>query len=349
VTRTVTAAPMTETVAPTVPRERSLQIGLLLGALILVLFVVSLGTGRAALGLGELLIERVWNDDELLWIVLSEIRLPRAILAILVGGALGLSGAVLQGYLRNPLAEPGLIGASSMAAFGAVLMLYFGVASQFVWALPVGGIAGALVGVTIVYMLAGNAAGPLTLILAGVAVNALAGALTSLALSLAPSPFAVQEIVFWLLGSLADRSFDHVWLALPFIAVGSALLFATGRGLDALTLGVDAAASLGVRLPRLQVQIVLGTALAVGAAVSVTGIIGFVGLVVPHLLRPLVGNRPAPLLGLSALGGAALTLAADIVVRLIPSGLEPKLGVITAMIGAPFFLWLLMKTRRTLA
>lgn len=340
---------MTAIAATVAPRERTSTIALLLAIAIVLLFAASLATGRAQLGLSELLWQRAWADDEILWIVLSEIRLPRAILAVLVGGALGLSGAVLQGYLRNPLAEPGLIGASSMAAFGAVLMLYFGVANLFIWALPLGGMIGALAGVTIVYLLAGRAAGPLTLILAGVAVNSLAGALTSLALSLAPSPFAVQEIVFWLLGSLADRSFAHVWLAAPFILAGCALLFATGRGLDAMTLGADAAASLGVRLPRLQVQIVLGTALAVGAAVAVTGIIGFVGLVVPHLLRPFTGNRPAPLLGLAALGGAALTLAADIVVRLVPSGLEPKLGVITAMIGAPFFLWLLMKTRRALA
>jgi len=188
----------------------------------------------------------------------------------------------------------------------------------------------------------------LTLVLAGMALSSLAGALTSLALSLSPNPFALAEIVFWLLGSLADRSLTHVWLALPFMAVGWALLLTAGRHLDALTLGELTARSLGVDLGRLRLRIVLGTALAVGAAVAVSGTIGFVGLIVPHLMRPLVGWQPGRLLLPSALGGAALTLAADIAVRL-PGGAELKLGVVTALIGAPFFLALVLRTRGSAA
>lgn len=320
------------------------------------LFAASLAIGRAPVTLLDLLLvpgpaaDLAAGPDSaaIAAIVLTEIRLPRAILALMVGAALGLSGAALQGYLRNPLAEPGLVGASAMAALGAVVVLYFGLADRAGWVLPAGGIIGALIGVTFVHLLAGRNASPTVLILAGVAVNSLAAALTSLALSLAPSPFAMQEIVFWLLGSLADRSFEHVLLALPFILLGGLLLLATARGLEALTLGGDAAQSLGIALPGLQIKVALGTALAVGAAVAVSGAIGFVGLVVPHLLRPLVGWRPAALLPVSALGGAVLTLAADIVTRLLSRNAELNLGVVTAMVGAPFFIYLLVSMRRKL-
>jgi iron complex transport system permease protein len=327
-------------------RRRGLVLGLILAILVAALFLASLGIGRAPLTLLDLLLGAEGTDPEIAGIVLTEIRLPRAILAVMIGSALGLSGAVLQGYLRNPLAEPGLVGASSMAALGAVIALYTGLAAALPWTLPAGGILGALIGVSVVHLLAGRSASPTVLILAGVAVNSLAGALTSLALSLAPSPFAMQEIVFWLLGSLADRSFDHVMLALPFMLAGGVLLAATGRGLEALTLGSDAASSLGVSLDRLQIQVALGTALAVGAAVAVSGAIGFIGLVVPHLLRPLVGWRPAALLPVSALGGAALALAADIAARVLSEDAELNLGVVTAMVGAPFFIYLLLSTRR---
>ena len=323
-----------------------------LGVVAVALFAASLGIGRAPVTLLDLLLTPGPAVDPdaagIAAIVLTEIRLPRAILALMVGAALGLSGAALQGYLRNPLAEPRLDGASAIAALGAVVVLYFGLAARDGWTLPAGGIVGALIGVTFVHLLAGRNASPTVLILAGVAVNSLAAALTSLALSLAPSPFAMQEIVFWLLGSLADRSFEHVLLALPFILVGGILLLATARGLEALTLGSDAAQSLGIALPRLQIQVALGTALAVGAAVAVSGAIGFVGLVVPHLLRPLVGWRPAALLPVSALGGAVLTLAADIATRVLSRDAELNLGVVTAMVGAPFFIYLLVSTRRQL-
>jgi iron complex transport system permease protein len=318
-----------------------------LALLTAVLFVVSLFAGRSTAPLLDLFLGGAVDDPRTLWLIFSEIRMPRAVLATVVGVTLGLAGAALQGYLRNPLAEPGLVGASSTAALGAVLMLYTGASTWFAMALPVGGIAGAMVGLALVTLLAGSGSGTLTLILAGVAVNTLAAALTSLTLNLAPSPYAALEIIFWLLGSLQDRSFEHVRVALPFMVVGWVLLLQLGRALDALSIGEEAAASLGFRLPRLRLLLLLGVGLSVGAAVAVSGAIGFIGLVVPHLLRPLVGHRPGVLLPASALGGAALTLAADIGVRLLPTASELKLGVLTALIGSPFFLYLIVSMRRT--
>ncbi len=320
-----------------------------LGALAGVLFLLSLLTGPAGFGPGESLRALLAGQGDAVTLVMREIRLPRAILAVMVGASLGLSGAALQGYLRNPLAEPGLIGVSGSAALGAVIALQTGLAASFGLALPLAALGGALVAVLLILVLAGPRGGSLTLILAGIAISALAGALTSLALNLSPNPFAVSETVFWMLGSLADRSFQHVWIALPFTIAGWLLLAMTARGLDALTLGEDAAASLGIRLGRLRLLLVLGTASAVGAATAVAGAIGFVGLVVPHLLRPLVGARPGRLLFASALGGAAMVLAADIAVRLVLPDRDLKLGVLMAIVGAPLFLHLIYKTRRQLA
>jgi iron complex transport system permease protein len=282
-------------------------------------------------------------------LILWEIRLPRAILALMIGAGLGLAGAAMQGFLRNPLAEPGVLGISGMAALGAVLAIHLGLAMVWPLALPFAALAGAVLGVVLILALAGSRGGSVTLILSGVAISALAGALLSLVLSLAPNPWAVSEIVFWMMGSLADRSWVHVALAVPFITAGSVVLLVQGRALDALTLGEDAAQSLGVRLDRLRLALVLGTAAVVGAGVAVAGAIGFVGLVVPHLLRPLAGARPGALLPLAALGGAALLLAADVAVRVIlPSG-DLKLGVLTALVGAPLFLRLIWQMRRGLA
>lgn len=317
---------------------------LVLGGLTVVLFALSLATGpRGAPGAA---VPDLRHDPELLRLILVQIRLPRALLGVMVGATLGLSGAVLQGFLRNPLAEPGLLGASSSAALGAVIALYFGLSALFPAALPLAGIAGSALGLMLVILLARGSGSILTLILAGVAVNALAGALTALALNLAPSPYAAMEIVFWLLGSLADRSLEDVGIATPFMLAGWFLLLRLGRGLDALSLGEETARSLGFDIPRLRLEMVLGVGLSVGAAVAVAGSIGFVGLVVPHLLRPLVGHRPGLLLPASALGGAALTLAADLAVRWFSAGQELKLGVVTALVGAPFFLYLLVRMRR---
>ncbi|MDM8167039.1 iron ABC transporter permease [Roseovarius sp.] len=317
-----------------------------LGLLVAALMLASLLIGPAGLGVGESLSALVAGDGGPMTLIMREIRLPRMILAVMIGGSLGLAGAALQGYLRNPLAEPGLIGVSGSAALGAVLALQTGLAGVFALGLPLMALAGALGGVTLVMLLAGPRGGSLTLILAGIAVSALAGALTSLVLNLSPNPFAANEIVIWMMGSLADRSMTHVWLALPFMAVGVAILASLGRGLDALTLGEDAAEAMGVRLKRLRLQLVLGTACVVGAGTAVAGAIGFVGLVVPHILRPLVGARPSRLLWASAMGGAAMMLAADIAVRVVLPERDLKLGVLTALVGAPLFLHLILKLRR---
>jgi len=316
-----------------------------LGLIVLLMFFASLVIGPAGLGLGESLRALFSGQGGAVVLVMQEIRLPRALLGLLTGAALGVSGAAMQGYLRNPLAEPGLIGVSASAALGAVLALQTGLAGLFALALPLSALTGAALAVLLVLVLAGPRGGALTLILAGVALSALAAALTSLILNLSPNPFAAMEIVYWMMGSLADRSMTHVWLAAPFIALGLALLMSVGRGLDALSLGEDAAASMGVNLTRLRLVVICGTALAVGACVSVAGAIGFVGLVVPHVLRPFVGARPSRLLPAAGLGGAAVVLAADVAVRLIAPDQDLKLGVLTALIGAPFFLHLIWRLR----
>lgn len=319
-----------------------------LALLVVVPFAASLLVGPAGLGLRESLAALLAGEGDAAVLVMREIRAPRAVLGLLIGASLGLAGAALQGFLRNPLAEPGLIGVSSSAALGAVLALYTGLAALFPLALPLAGLAGALAGTVAVAALAG-AGGALTLILAGVAISSLAGALIALALNLAPNPFAASEIVFWMLGSLADRSWDHVRLAAPFMVAGWLLLGSLGRSLDLLTLGEATAATSGVRIGAVRAAALVGTAACVGAATAVAGAIGFVGLVAPHLLRPLVGARPSRLLLASALGGAALLLGADVAARLIAPMRDLKLGVLTALVGAPFFLWLVWRTRRSLA
>jgi iron complex transport system permease protein len=283
------------------------------------------------------------------WLILAEIRLPRTLIGLLVGAGLGASGAALQGYLRNPLAEPGVIGIAGGAGLGAVLAIHTGAAATLALALPVGGLLGAFAATALVLLLAGPYGGTLTLVLAGVAVASVATALISAVLSLSQNPFAAVEIVFWLLGSIADRSMTHVWISAPFVLAGLALLLRLGPALDALTLGEAAAANLGANLATTQLLVVTGTALAVGAATAVAGTIGFVGLVVPHMLRPLVGQSPSRLVLASALGGGALVLGADTLLRVFNPGGELRLGVVTALMGTPLFLWLVMRTRRELA
>ena len=322
-----------------------MKVLLSLGLLTLLLFAASLLTGPAGLGLRDSLAALFRGEGDAIVLVMREIRLPRALLGAMVGAVLGLSGGAMQGYLRNPLGEPGITGISSSSALGAVLALQTGAAAMFPLALPLSALAAAGVAVLLILALAGPRGGAMALILAGIAISALAGALTSLVLNLSSNPFAAMEIVFWMMGSLADRSMQHVWLAAPFMAVGSVLLLGMGRSLDALTLGEDAAASMGIGLTRLRWQLVVGTALAVGASVAVAGAVGFVGLVVPHLLRPLVGARPSRVLPAAALGGASMVLAADVAVRLIAPDQDLKLGVLTALIGAPFFLHLIWRLR----
>ena len=281
--------------------------------------------------------------------ILMELRAPRAVLALLVGGGLGAAGAAMQGYLRNPLADPGLFGVAPMAALGAVLSFYTGYAVQ-PYALPAFALTGGALAMALLALIAGRTAGLALFTLAGMMIASLAGALTSLAISLSPNPFALSEIVTWLMGALADRGWRDVALAAPPTLAGVALLARTGRSLDALTLGEEAARSLGVEPVRLQWLMVAGVGCVVGAGVAVAGIIGFVGLMVPHLVRPFTDRRPSSLLLPSALAGALLLLLADCLCRVVtlPGG-ELRLGIALSLAGAPFFLHLLLRMRREVA
>ena len=279
-------------------------------------------------------------------IVAQEIRFPRAALALLVGAALGGSGAALQGLFCNPLAEPGVTGVTSSAGLGAVVALYFGLAAIHPLALPVLAVLGALACAAVLYLLSRSGAGVVALILAGVAIASFATALTALALSFSANPYAMSEMVLWMMGSLKDRTLNDLAYALPLIVAGIALLMSAARGLDALTLGEDAARSLGIDVAGVRGRVVLGVALATGAATAAAGAVSFVGLVVPHLLRPFYGHQPARLIFPSVLGGAVLVAAADVGLRLIAPDGQLLLGVVTAMLGAPFFLWLILRMRR---
>jgi iron complex transport system permease protein len=317
-----------------------------LAALTLVAAVASLLFGAVDLSIARLFGAAMGDGDKVASIILYDLRLPRTLLALAVGAMLGLAGAALQGYLRNPLAEPSVLGTSNAAALGGVAALYFGIADLHPVMLPALAIGGALLSLAVLFALAGQSESPLTLILAGIAVGTLAVAGTSLALNLSPNPFAAMEIMTWLLGSLENRSFDHLWIALPCIVVGTAMLLWNGRALDALTLGEDAAQALGTDLKRTRLRLLVGTAIGVGGAVAVAGAIGFVGLIVPHLIRPLTDRSPSAILLPSAIGGAALLTIADLGVRIVPTTNELKLGVVTAFLGVPVFLIHLMRERR---
>jgi iron complex transport system permease protein len=325
----------------------SLRLNLGLAAILLILALGSLFVGYAPLSPAQVIGGLFGSDAETV-VVIQSVRLPRLVLGVLVGAAFSIAGAALQGLLRNPLAEPSVIGVAPMAGFGAVIALYFGWTAVTPFALPIAAMLGALAATLLLFAIASRDASVLTLILAGAALSSLAIALTSLAVNFAPNPFAIAEIVYWLMGSLKDRSFAEVSVGAPFMLLGFALLFATGRGLDALSLGEDVAASLGTNLRRLAIFVLAGVSLTVGAATAVTGAIGFVGLVVPHIMRPFVGHEPHRLLLPSALGGAILVVAADTAVRALHTTPELMIGVVTSLIGAPFFLHLIFTTRRSM-
>ena len=316
--------------------------------LVVLLALISLGIGPVRLSPLAVIEALFGGGSDVQQVIVQEIRLPRTILAFAIGAILGLSGAALQGLLRNPLASPDLFGAPQSAAFGAVLVIALGLADVRSYALPVAAITAVFVSVFVLLTIAGRNAGLLILILAGLAISSLAGAATALVMNLSRNPFVVLEIAFWLLGSLEDRSFRHVMLALPFIVAGAIILMSQRNAFRALSLGEETAQSLGVDVGRLRLSVILGVALGVGGAVAVSGSIGFIGLVAPHLMRPLIGHDPARLLVPSALSGAALLLAADIAVRIIPSTSDIKVGVLTSIIGVPFFLYLIMRERRAL-
>jgi iron complex transport system permease protein len=318
---------------------KRVQLNLGLGIALLIAMLASLMAGRHWIPFD------MWFGGDLKSLIIMELRLPRACLGALVGAGLGMAGAAMQGYLRNPLADPGLFGVSSSAALGAVISLFFGFAVS-AWLLPLFALAGAALGMAALVLLAGRSGSLILFTLSGIVLSSMAGALTSLLISLSPTPFATSEIITWLMGALMDRSWDDVRLAAPLTVIGMAILVSAGRYLDALTLGDVAARSLGVNMTRLQWLIVAGVGLCVGTSVAVAGIIGFVGLVVPHLVRPLVGHQPSALLLPSALAGAVLVVVADCLVRILPSASEVRLGIAMAALGTPFFLLLLFKMRR---
>lgn len=331
-----------------VAARRRIGAAVLLSGLVGLLVLISLGIGPVRLSPLTVAEALFGTGSEVSQVIVREIRLPRTLLALAIGGILGLSGAALQGLLRNPLAAPELFGAPQSAAFGAVLMIALGLADVRSYALPVAAIIAAFGSVFMLLSIAGRNAGLLILILSGLAISSFAGAATALVMNLATNPFLVLEIAFWLLGSLDDRSFQHVMLAFPFIIAGGAMLLSQRHAFRALSLGEETAQSLGVDVGRLRLFVISGVALGVGGAVAVTGTIGFIGLVAPHLMRPLIGHDPGRLLVPSALAGSALLLAADIAVRIIPSTSDIKVGVLTSIIGVPFFLYLIMRERRAL-
>lgn len=310
------------------------------------LFALSLLVGPStAHSLAQLAALFGLGNDALI-LVMQEIRLPRALLGVMVGASLGSAGAVLQGFLRNPLAEPGLIGTSSAATLGAVIAIHTGIAASFPLGLPLMALLASGLSVIMMLGLASRRGGTLAIILAGIAVSALCGAATSLALNLSPNPFAANDIIFWMMGSLTDRSMVHVWLMLPFMLFGMLLLTTVTTPLRLLTLGEDVAASSGVNFTWLRWALIGSVASMVGAATAVTGSIGFIGLVVPHLLRRAVGSDPARLVPASAFGGAIMVLLADIAIRVFAPDRDLKLGVLTALIGTPFFLHIILQTQR---
>jgi len=329
-------------------RWKSSSLWLILAGLITLLFFISLTTGRHSFSFWQTIQELLDNNNSVYTLILVELRLPRSLVAIVTGATLGLCGASMQGLLRNPLASPGIIGSSSGAALFAVIVLYFGLYSWSQWLLPLAGMAGALLAIVLVYTLTGKDSTITTIILAGVAVNAIAGACISLAINLAPSPYAVREIALWTLGDLSKVSMPNLWLMLPTTLIGWIILAGCGQALNALSLGEQTAESMGINVTRLRWRVFIATALAIGAAVATVGNIGFIGLVVPHLLRPLVGYEPKRLMLVSALGGAVMLLIADIAVRLLPTDNPLQVGVLTALVGAPFFLYLIMKSRKVL-
>ncbi|NNF17927.1 MAG: iron ABC transporter permease [Gammaproteobacteria bacterium] len=311
---------------------------LVMGSLLLGLVAVSLGSTPLELSrvIAALLGGGPVNDQ----IVVLEIRLPRALAAFVTGAALGISGAALQGLLRNPLAEPGVLGVSACASLGATLALFFGLLGVSSWALPASAVLGALAATALLAFMARRVGSMVTLILIGVGLSSFAGALMALLMNLSPNPFTLADMVNWMLGTVSNRSLADLGFALPFLIPGIGLLLWVRDDLSVLTLGEETAAGTGLDLSRLRWMVIVGAGLATGAAVSLAGAIGFVGIVAPHLVRPWVNHRPGAVLVPAALVSGIILLAADLLVRTLPTTTELKLGVVAALIGAPAFVWI---------
>ena len=323
---------------------RSLLTPALLIALIAAIFIACL-IGSTPMPMDRALAAMLGAGTPGDMLVIWQIRLPRALAAVLVGAALGISGAALQGLLRNPLAEPGVLGVSASAALFATFALYYGLAALSLWVVPIAAIIGALVATTILALAAIRTQSVVTLLLIGVGLSSFAGAAMSLLMNLAPNPFTLSDMVNWMLGSVANRSFAEIAFTAPFMLAGIAILLVTRRGLSALTLGEEAASGIGLNLRNQRIYTVFGAGLATGASVALAGAIGFVGIVAPHIIRPFVGHDPARSLVPSALLAGLILVLADIVIRILPTEAELKLGVVAALIGAPVFIWIAMQRR----
>ncbi len=317
----------------------------LLAACLLIIGFLSLFIGTADIAAMDILSALTGNADNTTEIIILELRLPRILLGILAGATLGLSGAALQGLLKNPLADPGVIGVSATAGLGAVIAIYFGLSAIFPLSIQILSMAGALLATLILSFISNRDSSVLTLILAGIGISSLATAAISLAMNFAPNPMSLQDMIMWLLGSLENRTLGDIAMAGPFIIGGWLILRGVGQGLDAGSLGEDTAQTLGINLKRLRMKVIVGSAISVGATVSVCGAIGFVGLVVPHMVRSLIGHAPGRLLVPSALLGAIILTIADLLTRLPVGHGQLRLGVVTAFVGSPLFLYIIYKTR----
>ena len=324
------------------PGARGLSAAAILTLILLVAVLGSLALGEVRLSPGEVFRALAGHGDELAHTVVWDLRLPRTLVGMAVGAGLAASGVAMQAYFRNALASPGLLGVSSGGALGAVAVLALAGAGVSLWTVPLASIAGAFLATGTVMALARRGASSEHLLLSGVALNAIFGAATSFLLALSAGQFQVSgQILFWLLGGLENRTWEHVWISLPAILVGCALILPLGRSLNLLSLGESSAQSLGVDVRRLRWQLIALSTVLTALATAVGGIIGFVGLVVPHLLRLGFGPDHRRLLPLSMLGGAALVLLCDLPTRFLPGGM--RLGVVTALVGGPFLLWMLRR------
>lgn len=319
-------------------RNPALIGGLIVASALLMLAAIMLGS--TPLGTRHILQALMGQGSPGDAIVLWEIRLPRAMAAYAVGAALGLSGAALQGLLRNPLAEPGVLGVSASASLFATFTLYFGFSAISSLVLPLAAIAGALVATSFLAVIALRVNSVIALILIGVGISSFSGALMTLLMNLAPNPFSLSDMINWMMGTVANRSFEDILFAAPFLILGAVLILSSGRDLSAFTLGEEAASGIGVSLTTVRMKIVFGTGFCTGAAVAIAGAVGFVGIVAPHLVRPHVDHEPSATLLPSALLGGVILVAADIFIRVAPTTAELKLGVVAALLGAPIFVWI---------
>ena len=307
------------------------------------LIVLSLCLGPYKINWSQLAYDIAKDNQTIETIVFFELRIPRTIMCILTGVALGTGGAALQTLLRNPLAEPSIIGISSSAALGAVLVMSFQLHLVSLFFMPVGAIIFSMVAASLLVFISRRSHDHVTILLVGVGISLLSGAATSFLLSISDNPYAVNEIVFWMLGSLSNVSNDDLLLAVPFALSGALLILSTAPAQNYFVFGGEVAASSGINVKTLRAKVILGASLGVGGVTAIIGMVGFIGLLSPHIVRPFVGNEPRRTLIWSPVVAAALVLAADIAIRLLPTTNELRLGVVTTLIGAPLFLYVIFK------